>query len=57
MITTPTATNCQNGATSMKTRPYWMTAMTSENATVPKIVPEPPKRLAPPQSRPVRGQV
>ena len=49
-MTTPTATNCQNGSTLMKTRPYWMTAMTSAPATVPKIVPEPPNRLAPPMT-------
>ena len=27
MMTMPTATNCQNGSTLMKTSPYWMTAM------------------------------
>jgi len=42
MMTTPTAMNCQNGSTLMKTSPYWMTAMTSAPATVPQIVPEPP---------------
>ena len=35
MMTTPTAMNCQNGSTLMKTRPYWMTAMTSAPAIVP----------------------
>ncbi len=50
MITAPTAMNCQNGSTSIKTSPYWMTAMTSAPATVPQIVPEPPNRLAPPMT-------
>ena len=49
-MTTPTAMNCQNGSTLTKTRPYWMTAMTSAPATVPRMVPEPPKRLAPPMT-------
>ena len=26
-MTTPTATNCQNGSTLMNTSPYWITAM------------------------------
>lgn len=47
-MTTPTAMNCQNGSTLTKTKPYWMTAITSAPATVPKMVPEPPNRLAPP---------
>ena len=47
-MTMPTATNCQNGSTLMKTRPYWMTAMISAPMTVPMIVPEPPNRQAPP---------
>ena len=50
MITTPTATNCQNGSTLMKTRPYWITAMMSAPMTVPMMVPEPPKRDAPPMT-------
>ena len=49
-MTVPTAMNCQNGSTLMKTSPYWMTAMTSAPATVPQIVPEPPNRLAPPMT-------
>src|SRR4051794_7720027 len=48
MITMPTATNCQNGSTLMKTRPYWMTAMMRAPMTVPMIVPEPPNSEAPP---------
>ena len=40
MMTTPTAMNCQNGSTLTKTSPYWMTAITSAPATVPKMVPE-----------------
>ena len=50
MMTVPTAMNCQNGSTLMKTRPYWMTAMTSAPAIVPQIVPDPPNRLAPPMT-------
>ena len=50
MMTTPTLMNCQNGATLMNTRPYWMTAMTRAPATVPRMVPDPPKRLAPPMT-------
>ena len=49
-MTAPTAMNCQNGSTLMKTRPYWMTAMTSAPAIVPAIVPDPPNRLAPPMT-------
>ena len=50
MITVPTAMNCQNGSTLMKTRPYWITAITSAPAMVPQMVPEPPNRLAPSDS-------
>ena len=48
MITTPTATNCQNGSTLMNTSPNWITAMISAPISVPTMVPEPPNRLAPP---------
>src|SRR5260370_31307986 len=52
MMPAQRAINCQNGSTLMKTRPYWMTAITSAPAIVPQIVPDPPNRLAPPITTP-----
>ena len=45
---TPMATCCQKGATFARTKPVSRTAMIDVPMKVPRIVPRPPKMLAPP---------